>query len=69
MNVIPLQVFVSLVLVGLAVLLLVYSVRQGDHDHADRLSLLPLEGDGRRDEPAAAAPAPAVNAPPPGARS
>lgn len=45
MNVIVLQVFVSLMLVLGAVLLLAYSVRHSDHEHADRLSLLPLEQD------------------------
>ena len=45
MDVIPLLVFVSLVLVCFALLLFFYSVKQGDHEHADRLSLLPLEDD------------------------
>jgi len=45
MNVIPLLVFLSLTLVCLALLLFFYSVKQGDHEHADRLSLLPLEED------------------------
>jgi hypothetical protein len=45
MNVLSLQVFVSLMLVLSAVVALVYSVRQGDHEHADRLSLLPLDDD------------------------
>ncbi len=45
MNVLILQVFVSLMLVVLAVLGLLYSVRHGDHEHADRLSLLPLDDD------------------------
>lgn len=43
MNVLILQVFVSLMLVLGAVLLLAYSIRYGDHEHADRLSLLPLD--------------------------
>jgi hypothetical protein len=42
-DVIVVLVFVSLVLVGFAVLLFAYSVRQADHEHADRLSLLPIE--------------------------
>jgi len=42
-NVVVLQVFVSLMLVLGAVLLLAHSIRHGDHEHADRLSLLPLE--------------------------
>jgi len=42
-NVIVLQVFASLMLVAGALVLLAYSVRQADHEHADRLSLLPIE--------------------------
>ncbi len=45
MDVIPLLVFCSLVLGALGVLAFLYSVRQGDSEHADRLSLLPLEED------------------------
>jgi hypothetical protein len=45
MNVIVLQVFVGLMLVAFALLLLAFSVKHGDHEHADRLSLLPLEED------------------------
>ena len=45
MSVIVLQLFVSLMLVGSSVLLFVLSVRQRDGEHADRLSLLPLEND------------------------
>jgi hypothetical protein len=44
-EVVILQVFVSLVLVAGAVLLFAYSIRQRDHEHADRLSLLPTERD------------------------
>jgi len=43
MSVLVLQVFVSLMLVLGAVLLLAWSIRHSDHEHADRLSLLPLE--------------------------
>ena len=43
MEVLILQVFVSLVLVAGSVVLFAYSMRQRDHEHADRLSLLPLE--------------------------
>jgi hypothetical protein len=46
MNVLVLQVFVSLMLVVSSVLLFAYSVRHRDHEHADRLSLFPLEDDG-----------------------
>ena len=45
MNVVTLQVFVSLMLVAGSLLLFVHSVRQRDHEHADRLSLAPLEDD------------------------
>ena len=45
MNVLVLQLFVSLALVAFSVGLLVISVRQKDHEHADRLSLSPLEDD------------------------
>jgi hypothetical protein len=45
MNVIVLQVFVSLMLVAGSLLLFVHSMRQRDHEHADRLSLAPLEDD------------------------
>ena len=45
MNVIPLLVLLSLALATGGVLLFLYSVRQGDHEHATRLSLLPLEDD------------------------
>ena len=43
MNVLVLQVFVSLMLVVSSVLLFAFSVRHRDHEHADRLSLFPLE--------------------------
>ena len=45
MNVVVLQVFVSLMLGAGSIVLFVYSVRQRDHEHADRLSLAPLEED------------------------
>lgn len=45
MNVLVLQVFVSLMLVVGSLLLLAYSVKHADHEHADRLSLLPIEDD------------------------
>jgi hypothetical protein len=43
MEVVILQVFVSLMLVLGAGLLFGFTVRQHDFDHADRLALLPLE--------------------------
>lgn len=45
MNVIVMQVFVSLVLVGASLLLFGISMRHRDHEHADRLSLLPMADD------------------------
>ncbi len=45
MNVMTMMLFVSLVLVAFALLLLIYSVKQGDHEHADRISLAPLQDD------------------------
>jgi hypothetical protein len=45
MNVVALQVFVSLMLVAGSLVLFVHSVRQRDHEHADRLALAPLEDD------------------------
>jgi hypothetical protein len=42
-NVVLLLVFVSLLLVAGSLLLFAYSSRQADHEHADRLSLLPME--------------------------
>lgn len=43
MNVVLLLVFVSLLLVAASLLLFAYSARHADHEHADRLSLLPIE--------------------------
>ncbi len=43
MEALILTVFVSVVLSALAVGLFVWDVRQGGHDHHDRLSLLPLD--------------------------
>lgn len=60
MNVVVLQVFVSLMLVVGSLLLLAYSLKHADHEHADRLSLLPME-DEERAEPAAAEPPLAVD--------
>ena len=47
-------VFISLVLVGIAVAFFVSRLKDGDFDHGARLSLLPLEDD---EGPAAAPPA------------
>lgn len=43
MDALVLQLFVSLALLVGAVLLLAYSLKQADPEHADRLSLLPVE--------------------------
>ncbi|QRK08285.1 cytochrome oxidase [Archangium violaceum] len=48
MNVIVLQVFVSLMLVVGSVLLYAFSVRHRDYEHSDRLALFPLEDDTAR---------------------
>lgn len=45
MEVLILQVFVSLVLVLGSILLFAYSTKQRDHQHGGHLALLPLEGD------------------------
>jgi flagellar basal body-associated protein FliL len=45
MDILIVQVFVSLLLVVGGVVALAYSVKQEDHQHADRLSILPLEDD------------------------
>ena len=53
MNVIPFMVFVSLMLVVLSLFGFGHSMRKKDHQHADRLALLPLAQD-ERTTPAAA---------------
>ncbi|HEY1960603.1 MAG TPA: hypothetical protein VGH28_33560 [Polyangiaceae bacterium] len=45
MEVLILQVFVSLMLVASSVLLFVYAFKKRDFDHADYLELRPLEKD------------------------
>lgn len=45
MNVIPLQVFVSLGLATLSLLLFAFSARQRNFEQSHRLSLLPLADD------------------------
>ena len=45
MEVVILQVFVSLMLVLGSVIAFAYSVRGRDYEHADRLSLLPIQTD------------------------
>ncbi len=46
-----LQVFVSLVLVGVSLLAFAYSVRRRDYEHADRLALFPLEEESPKPRP------------------
>lgn len=43
MEILIMQVFVSLALVAGSVLLFLFSARQRDFDHADRLALLPID--------------------------
>lgn len=57
MEVLILQVFVSLCLVLGSIILFSHSAKQKDHQHASRLALLPLEDDAGR------APAPSLEAP------
>jgi hypothetical protein len=45
LDVVVLQVFVSLMLAVGSVLLFVHSAKQRDHEHAHRLALLPLEAE------------------------
>jgi cbb3-type cytochrome oxidase maturation protein len=45
MDVLIMQVFVSLLLVLGSVLLFLFSAKQRDFDHADRLALLPMDSD------------------------
>lgn len=52
MNILVMQVFVSLFLVLGSVLLFLFTARQRDFDHADRLALRPLDDDsGKPAEP------------------
>lgn len=53
MNVMILQVFVSLMLVLGAVVLFVFTVRSRTFEHSDRLALKPLEDDTFRSAPSA----------------
>lgn len=56
MNVMVLQVFVTLMLVAGGLVLLAYSTKHSDMDHADRLSLLPVDDDEQPARKGAAAP-------------
>ena len=46
MDILILQVFVSLLLVVSSVILFGFTCRQRSFDHSDRLALLPMEDDG-----------------------
>jgi hypothetical protein len=59
MAVVSLQVFVSVILVLGSAILYAVSVKQGDSEHADRLSLLPLEDEIVASEPSSDANGPA----------
>ena len=50
MEVLTLQVFVSLMLVIGSIILFLFTWRQRDFDHADRLALLPLEKEEKPNE-------------------
>ncbi len=52
MNVLLLQVFVSLMLVAGSVVLFVWTIKSRTLEHSDRLSLTPLEEDSFDDDPA-----------------
>ncbi len=50
MEIVSLQVFVSLMLVLGSVLLFAFTIRQRSLEHADRLALLPLQKDEKEDK-------------------
>lgn len=50
MEIIIMQVFVSLLLVVGSVLLFLFTARQRDFEHADRLALLPIDSDEESNE-------------------
>ena len=51
MDILILQVFVSLLLVVSSVILFGFTCRQRSFDHSDRLALLPMEDDGAASPP------------------
>lgn len=53
MNVVPLMIFVSLMLVAASLVLFGHSMKRKDHQHADRLALLPIMDDPPPPVPAA----------------
>ena len=56
MNALYLTLFVSLVLAAFFVAAFVHGVHRRDHEHHDRLSLMPLDDDAEVRAPVAAAP-------------
>jgi len=58
MEILILQVFVSLILAASGVLLFLWSHKQGDPEHAERLSLIPMEHDEATSPAKVAPPAP-----------
>lgn len=54
MEVLILTLFVSLILAGAGVGLFVWSIREGTHEHADRLALLPIDDESDEAPPRAA---------------
>jgi hypothetical protein len=44
-EIVPLLVLCSVALAAMAVAFFLYTARTGDHEHADRLALLPLDRD------------------------
>ena len=48
MEVLTLQVFVSLMLAGGSLILFGFTCRQRDFDHSDRLAMFPLEDDEKK---------------------
>jgi cbb3-type cytochrome oxidase maturation protein len=52
-EVLILTIFISIALVAGELLFFAWNVHTGNHDHLERLTLLPLERDERREQPAA----------------
>lgn len=50
MEILVMQVFVSLLLVLGSVLLFLFTARQRDFEHADRLALLPIDSEEEKSE-------------------
>lgn len=51
MEVLNLQVFVSLLLGAGSIALFIHACRMKDFDHSDRLALLPIENEKKEDQP------------------